>query len=135
MIGAAIRDSYHTKTPRRPRPAPRNTSAAIPVRSLMMPKTTPARPIGPRAGPVPAEWPWGWITAWALFAAALLFALAAWQRNSRERRRAQALLRVGQVARLNTLGELAGGIAHELNQPLTAVLASAQAARRLLDDD
>jgi C4-dicarboxylate-specific signal transduction histidine kinase len=33
------------------------------------------------------------------------------------------------------LGELAGGIAHELNQPLTAVIASTQGARRLLDDD
>jgi C4-dicarboxylate-specific signal transduction histidine kinase len=36
---------------------------------------------------------------------------------------------------LNTLGELAGGLAHELNQPLTAVIAATQAARRLLDDD
>jgi len=39
------------------------------------------------------------------------------------------------VARLNALGELSAGLAHELNQPLTAVLANAQAARRLLDDD
>ena len=51
------------------------------------------------------------------------------------RRRAEELLRLGQVARLNTLGELAAGMAHELNQPLTAVLANTQAARRLLDDD
>ena len=34
------------------------------------------------------------------------------------------------MARLNTLGELAAGMAHELNQPLTAVLANTQAARR-----
>jgi C4-dicarboxylate-specific signal transduction histidine kinase len=58
----------------------------------------------------------------------------AWLRNRRERRRVEALLRVGQVSRLNTLGELAGGIAHELNQPLAAVLANAQAARRLLEE-
>ena len=45
------------------------------------------------------------------------------------------MLRLGQVARLNTLGELAAGMAHELNQPLTAVMANTQAARRLLDDD
>jgi C4-dicarboxylate-specific signal transduction histidine kinase len=56
-------------------------------------------------------------------------------RQRAERSRAEELLRLGQVARLNTLGELAAGMAHELNQPLTAVLASTQAARRLLDDD
>jgi len=50
------------------------------------------------------------------------------------RQRAEELLRLGQVARLNTLGELAAGMAHELNQPLTALLANTQAARRLLDD-
>jgi C4-dicarboxylate-specific signal transduction histidine kinase len=42
---------------------------------------------------------------------------------------------VGQVARLNALGELAAGLAHELNQPLTALLASTQAATRLITDD
>jgi C4-dicarboxylate-specific signal transduction histidine kinase len=52
----------------------------------------------------------------------------------RERARAEELLRLGQVARLNTLGELAAGMAHELNQPLTAVLANTQAAVRLLKE-
>jgi C4-dicarboxylate-specific signal transduction histidine kinase len=33
------------------------------------------------------------------------------------------------------LGELAAGMAHELNQPLTAILANTQAAKRLLQDD
>ena len=33
------------------------------------------------------------------------------------------------------LGELTGTLAHELSQPLTAVLSNAQAARRLLDRD
>lgn len=33
------------------------------------------------------------------------------------------------------MGELAGGVAHELNQPLAAMLANTQAARRLLVDD
>jgi signal transduction histidine kinase len=83
----------------------------------------------------PAEWPWAWLLTWTVFASFALAALAAWLRGRRERRRAEELLRVGQVARLNTLGELAGGIAHELNQPLAAVLASTQAAQRLLDDD
>ena len=38
------------------------------------------------------------------------------------------------MARLNTLGELAAGMAHELNQPLTAMLANTQAAQRMLAD-
>lgn len=51
------------------------------------------------------------------------------------RRRAEELLRLGQLGRLNAMGELAAGLAHELNQPLTAILASTRAAQRLLDDD
>jgi signal transduction histidine kinase len=82
-----------------------------------------------------AELPWGWMLSWA---AAMALAVAGWQalrRQRAERLRAEELLRLGQVARLNTLGELAAGMAHELNQPLAAVLASSQAARRLLDDE
>ncbi len=37
------------------------------------------------------------------------------------------------VARLSAMGELASALAHELNQPLTAISNYAQAARRLLD--
>ncbi|MEP7283054.1 MAG: ATP-binding protein, partial [Rubrivivax sp.] len=83
----------------------------------------------------PAEWPWPWLAGWSLFSAAALAALAGGRRGSRERRRAVELLRVGQVARLNAMGELAGGMAHELNQPLAALLTGTQAAGRLLDDD
>jgi PAS domain S-box-containing protein len=39
------------------------------------------------------------------------------------------------VARVNSLGELTATLAHELNQPLTAILSDAQAALRLLDRD
>ncbi|MDA1092282.1 MAG: PAS domain S-box protein [Acidobacteria bacterium] len=37
------------------------------------------------------------------------------------------------VARVSSLGELTGAVAHELNQPLAAILSNAQAAVRLLD--
>jgi PAS domain S-box-containing protein len=40
---------------------------------------------------------------------------------------------VSHLMRVSVLGELSGAIAHELNQPLTAILAYAQAARRILD--
>ena len=82
-----------------------------------------------------AELPWGWMAAWTLAVAGLLGGAGVLLRQREERRRAEELLRLGQVARLNTLGELAAGMAHELNQPLTALLASTQAAGRLLADD
>ncbi len=81
------------------------------------------------------ELPWGQMAAWAAGMAALLLALAALQRQRAAHRRAEELLRLGRVARLNSLGELAAGMAHELNQPLTAVLANTQAASRLLNED
>jgi len=87
------------------------------------------RPIGA------ADLPWLPMAAWVLGVAGALAALASWQRQRQQRRRAEELLRLGQVGRLNALGELAAGMAHELNQPLTALLSSTQAARRLLDDD
>lgn len=40
--------------------------------------------------------------------------------------------RMNEVARLASLGEMAGGIAHEINQPLTAISNYAQASLRLL---
>jgi signal transduction histidine kinase len=81
------------------------------------------------------ELPWLAMAGWAMAVALAMAAFAAWQRQRSERRRAQELLRLGQVGRLNALGELAAGMAHELNQPLTAVLANTQAAERLLADE
>lgn len=82
-----------------------------------------------------AELPWTAMGLWALLAAALLKAAHVLVRQRQDRLRAEALLRLGQVTRLNTLGELAAGMAHELNQPLTAILANTQAAQRLLRED
>ena len=51
---------------------------------------------------------------------------------------AQAELQRAELAhltRVSLLGELSGAIAHELNQPLTAILANAQTARRVLSQD
>lgn len=38
------------------------------------------------------------------------------------------------VSRLSTLSEMGAGLAHELNQPLTAIISYSQAAARLLDE-
>lgn len=62
--------------------------------------------------------------------------MVAWLQGQRQaRRRAEELVRFAQISRLNTLGELAAGLAHELNQPLAAISANTQAASRLPDDD
>ncbi|MGD9945740.1 MAG: sensor histidine kinase, partial [Burkholderiaceae bacterium] len=82
-----------------------------------------------------AQLPWTRMLLWTAGVTAVLALAAQWRRQRAARRRAEELLRLGQVARLNTLGELAAGMAHELNQPLTAVLANTQAAQRLLADD
>lgn len=42
---------------------------------------------------------------------------------------------VTHLMRVSVLGELSGAIAHEVNQPLTAILSNAQAALYLLDQD
>jgi PAS domain S-box-containing protein len=47
----------------------------------------------------------------------------------------QTRLALDRVNRANVLGEFVSAIAHELNQPLTAVLANAQVARRYLAAD
>jgi len=54
-----------------------------------------------------------------------------------ERKRAEEALEttraeLAHVARVTTMGELAASIAHEINQPLTAVVANANACSRLL---
>lgn len=41
--------------------------------------------------------------------------------------------RIGQAARLGTMGEMAAAIAHELNQPLTAISSYVQAVQRMIE--
>lgn len=48
-----------------------------------------------------------------------------------ERQRASLL----HLSRISVLGELSGALAHELKQPLTAIMSNAQAAQRMLDRD
>jgi PAS domain S-box-containing protein len=57
-----------------------------------------------------------------------------------DRKRTEATLQEAQtelarVARLTTMGEFAASIAHDINQPLTAIVSHGQAARRWLDRD
>ena len=56
----------------------------------------------------------------------------------RERRRTEARVRelqadLNHLSRLSAMGEMGSGLAHELNQPLTAIMNYLQACRRLLE--
>jgi two-component system sensor kinase FixL len=55
------------------------------------------------------------------------------QLEIREQELQQIRNRMAHMDRLNVMGEMATGIAHELNQPLTAIATYAQASSRLLD--
>lgn len=74
------------------------------------------------------------LVAGAAGAALVLLGGALWQAR-RERLRAEGVAHLSQAGRLQALGELAAQVAHELNQPLAALVSQSQAARRLLADD
>jgi signal transduction histidine kinase len=57
------------------------------------------------------------------------------QRAAQEAREKALRAELAQVSRVATLGELAATSAHELNQPLTAILSNAQATQRFLASD
>ncbi|MGH7874118.1 MAG: sensor histidine kinase [Candidatus Binatia bacterium] len=54
------------------------------------------------------------------------------ERKRGELEAAQQRAELAHIARMSTMGELAASLAHELNQPLTAILSNAQAAQRFL---
>ncbi|WP_165967730.1 ATP-binding protein [Sapientia aquatica] len=60
-------------------------------------------------------------------------ALAAIEASEKRLRQHQAEL--AHVTRLTTMGEMASGIAHEINQPLTAILSYNQACIRLIQEE
>ena len=53
-------------------------------------------------------------------------------RLQREQHLAEQRERLAHVTRVGTLGELAGSLAHDMNQPLAVILSNAQAALRML---
>jgi len=73
----------------------------------------------------------------AVLITGLVLQRARQQRAEAERKTAETEVQLvrtelAHVTRVSTLGELSGSLAHELNQPLAAILSNAQAARRFL---
>jgi two-component system sensor kinase FixL len=54
------------------------------------------------------------------------------RRNRNEEAAAREQQQLAHLARVAIVGELSGGLAHELNQPLTSILSNAQAAQQAL---
>jgi signal transduction histidine kinase len=102
--------------------------------------------------------PWAIIAISAALVSLAALALVTWRRARRELKRQAQAVRIEQplaravsrvhrseedlsqerhelahLARVSMVGELSGAIAHELNQPLTAILSNAQAAQRMLN--
>jgi signal transduction histidine kinase len=107
-------------------PAIAVTVLSVPVAQWAL-ATADARPLGPFG-----------IAIFGLFG--LIFAIAG-EARIRGLRRAKAYAdrlaetqaKLVQVARLNAVGEMAGTLAHELNQPLTAIANYLSAAQQLVD--
>src|SRR6185295_8576304 len=73
------------------------------------------------------------VSAAVLVKAALVGALVVQhRRRRREDEVHEEQQRLTHLARVAVVGELSGGLAHELNQPLTSILSNAQAAQQAL---
>lgn len=95
---------------------------------------SPTQPLRISAGDNP-QWhqlPWWLILSPALFWAVIIYLVNQYRTNKRRRDIADLRSRYGELTRLNTMGELAAGIVHELNQPLTAIMSYNRAAVRLI---
>ncbi len=70
-----------------------------------------------------------------LLQAAMIIALVLQEQRRRRLQAELALerLELAYLSRTSQMGALSGALAHELNQPLTAILANAETGRRLLD--
>ena len=104
-----------------------SASQPLVLQASMLPGWADIFPLGPTLG--------------AACGALLLYGLVLWalrQFAEAKRAEARALLsehqaRLAHAGRVNSLGEMASGIAHEITQPLTAILSQAQASRRLAE--
>ena len=77
----------------------------------------------------------GWILFSLVLVSLLLVLLYLILRAEIRRREQQHQAQLAHIARVNSMGEMAAGIAHELNQPLTAILNYSNGCLRLLQKE
>ena len=80
-----------------------------------------------------AELPWLPIALWNVVAVLIALGASGVWRLREVHRREHTRARIDRFGRLDTFGEMAAGLAHELNQPLTAIITHTRAAERMLD--
>jgi signal transduction histidine kinase len=91
----------------------------------------------------PHAWQMLWFRVEGVFLLVAAGSVGVWQQIRRKHLRKIAELKrsrelqaeLAHVSRVSLLGELSASLAHELNQPLAAILTNAQAALRFLDAD
>lgn len=95
---------------------------------------SPSQPLGLSAGNSPdwAKLPWLMMLLSSLFWAGAIYFINQYRANKHQRNIANQRAHFSELTRLNAMGEIAAGIVHELNQPLTAALSYNQAALRLI---
>jgi two-component system sensor kinase FixL len=99
---------------------PRHEWIALPIRAALAPMSTTVLVVG----------------AAIVAKAALVTALVVQRRkNKQDEETVREQKRLTHLARVAIVGELSGGLAHELNQPLTSILSNAQAAQHALQSD
>lgn len=76
--------------------------------------------------------PWLALVLVGIFWALAIYFYHQYQMTKRQRNIADLRAHFSELARLNAMGEIAAGMVHELNQPLTAILSYSQTAQRLI---
>lgn len=130
------------------------SGTAIVEQGLLVPQKIPIpkfafeKALSSRSQPLVLTWarqpkiaeilPPGLLIGWPLASWLAVFLLLAMLRERRAGQRAREAMRLHQqearlahAMRVNTVGEMASGIAHEITQPLTAILSQSQAGLRL----
>jgi C4-dicarboxylate-specific signal transduction histidine kinase len=132
--GELVRFSSLEELPERAAAADRHTYRRLGIKSqVAVPLTVEGTVVGALAfSTVGAERAWRDDLVQRLHLLGEVFASTLSRRRSEMegQRLRQDLAHVGRVS---TMGELTASLAHELNQPLTAILSNAQAAQRILD--
>jgi len=115
----------------------RTPANALPGWTLHLEKHLPVQPqafvLNTTRNLTLADLPWLPIALWNVVAVLIVLGSSGAWRLREVHRREHTRARIDRFGRLDTFGEMAAGLAHELNQPLTAIITHTRAAERMLD--